>query len=242
MVFVMRFRLGLIGGAWLLLSSIAYADISGKVFRDFNANGVFDTGAGFNETGQAGVTVKAFDAAGTEKASATSAADGAYTLTGLSAGADYRIEFSWAEPWLKASTSGGTSVQFAKDGATDVHFALNAPEDFSQANPQLITTNFAVGEPTDANVTGQPRLIEFAYLSGANGVSFDISTDPTAILQPEVTDIAVSSAPSSAGTLNAMPPNAAGHSRIDSVKMGEVGRCMAWPISAMPTCCWRGRL
>ena len=53
--------------ALLLSASVAQADISGKVFRDFNANGVFDSGAGFNEVGAAGVTVKAFDASGTCK-------------------------------------------------------------------------------------------------------------------------------------------------------------------------------
>ena len=207
----------------MLIAPVSYADISGKVFRDFNANGVFDTGATFNEVGQAGVTVKAFDATGAEKASTTSAADGAYTLIGLTAGADYRIVFSWVETWLKASASGGTSVQFAKDGATNVHFALNAPEDFSQANPQLVTANFLVGEPTSTQVADKPRLVEFAYLSGADGTSFTISTDATAVFQPEVTDVAVSSAPSSVGTLNAMPPNMAGRSRTDTVKMSEVG-------------------
>lgn len=204
-------------------SSLAFADISGLVFRDFNASGTFDTGSNFNEVAQAGVTVKAFDATGAQTASATSAADGSYTLTGLTSGADYRVEFSWSETWLKSGKSGGTSVQFAKDGATNLNFALSSPEDFSQDNPQLVTTNFAVGESSDPKVAGQSRLIEFGYLSGANGRRFAASDDEAVTLQPEITDIAISSAPSSAGTANAVSPNVTGHSRTDTVKMGEVG-------------------
>ncbi|OQX02947.1 MAG: hypothetical protein BWK73_41060, partial [Thiothrix lacustris] len=111
----------LVGAGILLLSSTAVlADISGKAFRDFNANGTFDTGASFNEVGAAGVTVKAFaaaDPASTPSATATSGADGTYTLTGLTGGADYRLEYSWAESWLKPGAADGTSVQFVKDGA-----------------------------------------------------------------------------------------------------------------------------
>ena len=75
-------RLGI--GVLFLSAWTAHADISGKIFRDFNANGVFDVGTSFNEVGQAGVIVKAFDPTGMEKASTLSAADGTYTLSNLS--------------------------------------------------------------------------------------------------------------------------------------------------------------
>ncbi len=75
-----------LGCVLLLPLQAVHADISGKVFRDFNANGAFDTGAGVNETGMEGVTVKAFaadDASSSPTATTTSGADGAYTLNGL---------------------------------------------------------------------------------------------------------------------------------------------------------------
>jgi hypothetical protein len=94
---IRRYSLGV--GILLLSSPSVYANIAGTVFRDFNANGTFDTEAGFKEVGMAGVTVKAFDAAGIEKTSATSSADGTYTLN-IADSADYRVEFTWAQSWL----------------------------------------------------------------------------------------------------------------------------------------------
>lgn len=138
---------------YALLAPYVQADISGKVFRDFNANGVFDTGGGLNEVGQAGLTVKAFDAAGVEKASATSAADGSYTLTSLTSGADYRVEFSWAETWLQPSVAGGSSVQFVKDGATGVDLGVNNPLDYSQADATIsVSTPVAIVGPSNQTV------------------------------------------------------------------------------------------
>ena len=121
-------------GALLMCWSVqVYADISGTVFRDFNANGLFDTGAAFNEVGIAGITVKAFaaDAASSSpSASALSGADGSYALNGLAVGQPYRLEFSWSAAWLKPGAAGGTSVQFALDGATGIHFAVGDPNDY----------------------------------------------------------------------------------------------------------------
>ncbi len=152
-------------GLMLLMSHTVYADISGTVFRDFNADGVLTTGDGFNETGQAGVTVKAFDVAGAEKASAISAADGGYTLAGLNSGADYRVEFSWTETGLMPSAAGGTSVQFVKDGATNINFAVLNPNDYSHtSNPYLVIPQYINGNPlASSGIGGKTGLYAFPY-------------------------------------------------------------------------------
>src|SRR4051812_7778594 len=73
-------------------SPIAQASgtITGSVFHDFNANGIID-GAG--ERGVAGVTVTAYDPSNTVRGTATTAADGTYTLSATGTG-PYRIEFT----------------------------------------------------------------------------------------------------------------------------------------------------
>ena len=55
-----------------LCSTAAYADISGTVFRDFNANGVKDNAANFNESGIGGITVSCTDSSGGTGSSTTS--------------------------------------------------------------------------------------------------------------------------------------------------------------------------
>lgn len=208
-------------GFCLSLSSIVQADISGSVFRDFNANGSFDNSASFAELGVAGVTVKAFDSAGLVAATTTSTSNGAYTLTGLTAGAPYRLEFSWAETWLKPGVAGGTSTQFVKDGATTANLALSSPDEYSQDNPQVATSNFLVGIPTAPQVAGKPGVLEFAYRSGAAGRDFAVTAAGT--LQDEVTDIAISSAPSSLGTGNTAAPTMAGRSKIFNATLDQIG-------------------
>ncbi|MFZ1388474.1 MAG: SdrD B-like domain-containing protein [Thiolinea sp.] len=148
-------------GAYLALLPSAHADISGKVFRDFNSNGVFDSSTSFNEIGLAGVSIKAFNAAGTQVgATASSGADGSYTLTGLSAAADYRVEFSWSSPWLYSSVAGGSSVQFVKDGASNVNFALANPAEYtSSADPYLAIPQFINGAYNATGTSSKAGLV-----------------------------------------------------------------------------------
>ena len=154
----------LLGAGILLVSSQAVlADISGKVFHDFNANGTFDSEAGFNEVGITDVSVKAFDASGVQiGATATSNAAGEYTLTGLTGGTDYRVEFSWAESWLKPGVAGGTSVQFAKDGATTVNIALNNRMImFRPPSPTLRFPNTLMVTPQQWELQIKPACMSF---------------------------------------------------------------------------------
>jgi hypothetical protein len=82
--------LGLIGllagfpGMLALFSMAASSgDISGRVFRDFNANGIYEDTPTYKEPGVPGITVKAYAANGSEAAFAITATDCSYTLTGL---------------------------------------------------------------------------------------------------------------------------------------------------------------
>ncbi|MFT4029857.1 MAG: DUF5979 domain-containing protein [Protaetiibacter sp.] len=151
-----------LGGVLVAASPASAVDgeISGTVFRDFNQNGVYDSGNSVisglaNDEGLAGITVTAVDGAGVTTGTATTAADGSYTLSVTGAISDaIRVEFSgWSSPYEPSGTGGtgasnGTSVQFVTLGDTGVDFALNAPEDYSQDNPPLVISIQRAGVPT----------------------------------------------------------------------------------------------
>jgi SdrD B-like domain/Secretion system C-terminal sorting domain len=116
------------------------AQVSGIVFRDFNANGIKDNSATFNELPVAGITVKAFNNSDALVGTTTTNASGAYTFTGLAL--PLRIEFSnlllgdFASPYALAGSK--TNVQFYTSSTTAANFGVNYPNDFSQVNPQII--------------------------------------------------------------------------------------------------------
>jgi SdrD B-like domain len=109
---------------FLAASSFAQT-ISGTVFNDGNNNGVKDA----TDVGFPNATIKAYIVGSTVVSTTTAANDGTYTLTGLSAGTKYRIEFT---PFLgyndgAVGTSSASSIQFATAGATNVNFGIFLP-------------------------------------------------------------------------------------------------------------------
>ena len=117
--------------AILLFSLIGYsthAQISGTVFFDGNNNGAYSSA---NEVGFGGVTVKAYDATNTVKATATTAITGtlgSYTLSGLVAGTTYRVEFTLPSGYNDGSQATGSrsSIQFvtASAAGTTANFGI----------------------------------------------------------------------------------------------------------------------
>lgn len=156
----------LVIGLIAILHSVAQADISGKVLRDINANALQDNAV---ETGLAGITIKAF--ANTDTTTPTSSTlsgdDGSYTLTGLASNTAYRIEFSWDNEWLKPGVAGGSLVQFAQDGDTDVNLVVSNPADYCQSSPLISTTRFWPLEQTSTNST----LVALPYSAGVTSPS-----------------------------------------------------------------------
>jgi uncharacterized repeat protein (TIGR01451 family) len=156
----------------------AFAAVSGTVFHDYNSNGLRDTGSTSTATdrGVAGVTVRAFDAAGACGTPATSNASGGYsvTTTGCAAGT-LRLEFSTLPAGLLPSfharpSSGpttaaqaGTTVQFAADGTSNLEVALNAPDTFCQNDPQLAVSVQAFGDPQAPANAALDAVVRFPY-------------------------------------------------------------------------------
>ena len=109
--------------------------ISGTVFRDWNGNGKQDpaTAVRIPEVGIGGITITAYSVAG-PAGTATSVADGSYSLTTTDAGnGPYRVEFTNLPAGLSygpAGTTSGTAVQFvAATPSGGVSIGLNDPKD-----------------------------------------------------------------------------------------------------------------
>ncbi|PZU49075.1 MAG: hypothetical protein DI566_01795 [Microbacterium sp.] len=151
------------------LSSPAMAatgEIRGAVARDFNGNGVRDAGnsatATAADTGVAGVVVTAYDATGTPVATATTAANGTYSLdTGsVDDGTPLRLELTGLPEGFHPSRAGsgnGTSTQFAEVGDENINFLIDTPEDYAQSNAPILTAIQWPGLTTGTDVN-EPAL------------------------------------------------------------------------------------
>ncbi|MCC6451911.1 MAG: carboxypeptidase regulatory-like domain-containing protein [Acidobacteria bacterium] len=177
---------------------------SGRVFQDFNQNGLYDTSGGTAaaptavDVGVQGVTVTLYDAAGTARGNATSAADGTYSIASTGTG-PYRIEFTTIptgySPSARSRTSGsgsalptsttnaGATVQFVpNNGSTNVNLALNRAADYCSDNPELCSQLYHFGDEVAPNavfsipyqnsgstrLTGGDPVDDFAAPAGTN--------------------------------------------------------------------------
>ena len=142
--------------------------VSGAVFQDFGSTGIYtigDAAAGVPRNRPiADVTATAYDADGDAVGTATSAADGTYTIDVTDARSqDLRIEFSGWDPEIyqpgfavqtavpaDALGSSDTSVQFVTLGTDDadhVDLALIIPDQVIQANAPISTAIQYAGDP-----------------------------------------------------------------------------------------------
>jgi hypothetical protein len=152
------------------------AQISGSVFRDYNANGIKES----TEPFLTGVVVNAYNSSnalcGTTTTSGITAPN--YSLTGCGSGS-VRIEFVIPASGgcslnnLIDFTSGGgasygSSVQFANGNSSNINFAVNAPEDYFQAsdNPKVFAPVYYNGNPSNSSVAASNAFM---------GVNFDAS-------------------------------------------------------------------
>ncbi len=152
------------------------AQITGTVFRDYNANGIKES----TEPFLTGVVVNAYNSSNTLCGTTTTSGITApnYSLTGCGSGS-VRIEFVIPASGgcslnnLIDFTSGGgasygSSVQFANGNSSNINFAVNAPEDYFQAsdNPKVFAPVYYNGNPSNSSVAASNAFM---------GVNFDAS-------------------------------------------------------------------
>jgi len=192
------------GSVGIAMPQLAHADvnptgapatqITGTVFHDFNGNGVMDTNRDPSnpaiDVGVPGVSVSAYLSGSVTAASTTtSSASGVYTLTGLIAGAAYRVELgnlpAGYYPSFHGSSgdpsipSNGSDIQFAAAGASNVSFGINRPCDYCQGNPDIISARQQV---VDGQNASKPALIEFPYSAGSNSEAGSASPSFTTLV------------------------------------------------------------
>lgn len=181
--------------------------LTGRVFQDFNGNGIYNTtttitnnGSGTTavaiDRGVQGVTVTAYDSGGVQRGTANTIADGTYSLS-ATGGGPYRLEFTnlpaGAYPSARSTdsidggtaTNAGSAVQFVPDGnRADINLAINYPEDYSQNTPEIAASLYMAGNQAVAPAANQPTLISFPYGAGstdtAAGATATLFDAPTA--------------------------------------------------------------
>ncbi|MBP8001581.1 MAG: hypothetical protein KA314_17540 [Chloroflexi bacterium] len=182
LLFFLVLVLALCGILWLSqgANSPVYAapcsgtDITGTIFRDYNADGTRDSG----EDGIANITINAYNAAGAIVDSCESLANGTYGLN-VPAATPVRLEVATLPAYLQPGAAGAdseTTVTFVTSPASGIDISLNNPGEYCQANPNMVTTCFVEGDqsgtddvivaiPYNASGTGSN-----IYLAQANEV------------------------------------------------------------------------
>ncbi len=145
------------------VAACAGTEVGGTIFHDANANGINEIG----EQGASGITINAYNNAGTLVATQTSSSSGVYKFTGLTAGQTYRLEYIWADGYLKsgaAGTGSGTSVQFINSGSCVANFGVNFPPNYCQTNnPYVMTPCYINGNPTAPAIAPLDVMVAFPY-------------------------------------------------------------------------------
>jgi hypothetical protein len=133
------------------------AQISGTVFRDYNGNGTLELTGVNRDTVVYNVTVKAYSIIDALIATKTTLANGTYSFTAgeIASGTKVRLEFTLPLtaclnknidfPGFFGSNN-ASSVQFVAGGATNVHYAINNPNDYQTIlNPDVFTPLYRSG-------------------------------------------------------------------------------------------------
>lgn len=194
----LRNRLWLFGLVFYLtgINLPVLGQISGKVFRDFDGDGVLSTsvptltgarsGTAPVENGVGGVTVRAYVEFSTAPITVTTSPDGSYSFTAgeIAPGQRVRLEFAnWERGYYPAAhnpAGGGTTVQFLTAPATDVNTGINYPSDYCQTtNIQITIPCFVNGDPLKTEDNGTPIDIDNQAGTADALVSFDYESFST---------------------------------------------------------------
>jgi hypothetical protein len=155
----------------------ASGTIGGTVFNDFNANGIRDSGEQGLGAGISGVTVRVFDNSG-QVGTTTTNSNGNFTVSGLTTGNKYRVEFSNYPSGYSPTYNGTvsrTDVQVATVPAC-LYFGLNKPSNYCQDNPSVFIPRYINGDPNASSATGFTGSRGFLYRFPFNAKDTAVAT------------------------------------------------------------------
>ena len=174
------------------------ATFSGRVFQDFNGNGIYDTSGGTTQDPQAvdegvpNVTVSAYNTSGALVLSTTTGSGGTFSLT--VADGSYRLEFTnlpagyFPSARSTDSVNGGTgsnsgsTVQFVTTNTvSNINLALNRPRDYCQNNPLICATNYTFGDQNDAAIFVVPYNAGSTRTTGGVPVTDFLASTPARV-------------------------------------------------------------
>ena len=151
----------------LLATSFLHAQITGTVFRDYNASGT-RTNTNPAEPGERNITVTAYKPDGSTVV-ATTDASGNYSFTAVQipSGTKVRLEFTGLPTSTYNGvfgTGNGTSVQFVTAPATSANIGVLDAVEFCQTAPDLYTPCYVSGDPLISGTSGSmPALVKWNY-------------------------------------------------------------------------------
>lgn len=158
------------------------SDISGTVFRDFDADGFRDD----NELGVSEIEVIATGASGNSVTCLTGPS-GAYGLTIETTDFPVRLEFTWEFAYLHPGAHGAdseTTVTFVDDRQQFVDVAVANPTQYCQPEPDLAVSCYVMGVQ---QALTREVLVDFPYDAGAPMTTIGYED----YLQPTTHDLAV---------------------------------------------------
>lgn len=170
----MNQKLLLLCAFFLFSTQQIFSQISGAVYRDYNANGLRDMAAPVTEPGVAGVVINAYDAGNSLLSTTTSANDGSYSMPFTE---KVRIEFiipagmNCVSNNLDFTGAGvdGNNVRFVGGNIANLNYAISHPNDFiKNTNPFVFVPVFTSGDPLGGGNSGStPGFLGYTFNSTA---------------------------------------------------------------------------
>ncbi len=142
-------------------------DIGGTVFRELPANGLAGVNVygvmDANESGLPGITVTVTDVNDVVQTTTTDFR-GDWWIT--PAAYPVRVEFTWSDAYLEATTDGSNNQIVRIENAADcgVNLGVQYPTDYAQAMPEVIVNCYVPGDPLGGGTSGTlDAVVTFPY-------------------------------------------------------------------------------